>query len=97
VALSGLPPAPAFWARFFLLEALVQAGPAEAVASLLTAGLLAIASIAAATRADPAAPATAGPPALAGGVASWLGVLAAAAVGLAPASAAAAVFGGLGS
>ena len=97
IALSGLPPAPSFWARFLLLQALVQVGSLELLASLLAFGLMFFVSVRGAFAPGPAGserrqalePAQTLRQALV-----WLAVGAAFAIGAAPGAAISAVFGG---
>lgn len=94
VALSGLPPSPSFWARFVLLQALVQVGPPEAVAALIAAALLAIVAVVTAVSTPRSRDEAKGeaPSKIAASIA-WLSVASAFAIGLAPAAAGASVFG----
>jgi hypothetical protein len=93
LGLAGLPPAPTFWARYLLLAAVVPVGPGQAAAALLAAGLLTIASLLTVVRfpAGVSRPEHPGHPA--GVITGWLAVGSALALGVAPAAAAAAVFG----
>lgn len=95
VALAGVPPTPTFWGRFVLLEAIFQVGSGEIVASLLSVGLLFFAAVMAALpRAEHGR--DIGDASYGGGrrVLVWVAVLAAFAIGAAPAAASAVVFGG---
>lgn len=92
LALSGLPPSPAFWGRFLVLEALAATGGPALIAGLVAgAGLLA-ASVRALV--EPA-PADAGVPAAPVPLRAlaWAAALAVTAVGFAPAAIAGQVFG----
>ncbi len=95
VALSGLPPSPSFWARFLLLEAVIQVSVPEATAALIAVGLLTIASVVTAVSAGGGEPAAPGQPARRLAVAvAWISVASAFALGLAPAAASSVMFGG---
>jgi hypothetical protein len=93
LALSGLPPSPAFWGRFLVLEALAATSGVA-----LTAGLLAgTGLVAAAVRSlvEPPPPEAEAPAATPGLQAlAWAAAFAAVAVGFAPAAIAARIFGG---
>ncbi|MFN2452519.1 MAG: hypothetical protein ABR541_09220 [Candidatus Dormibacteria bacterium] len=93
LALTGVPPTPAFWGRFLVLLGAFAASPLAGAAALLAVALLFFASVGALTAPEGAPGATG----LAAGRATrWLGwavALLAIALGLAPQAAARAVFG----
>jgi len=91
--LSGLPPAPSFWARFVFVQALVQVGPAQATSALVAVGMLSLAAVLGAVREAAGRPAHEAVPSRKAVAFSWLAAASATALGLAPAAAAAAVFG----
>jgi multicomponent Na+:H+ antiporter subunit D len=93
LALSGLPPAPSFWARFLLLEALVQVGAVQAAAAIIAAGVVSVVCILAAFRGSAGAPTPEAQPRPFATAVAWLSVASAFAVGVAPAAATARVFG----
>jgi hypothetical protein len=90
LALCGLPPSPAFWGRFLVLEACVAFGTLVGAACLLAGGLVTVAAVAAVARGEQAD----GDPAPGHRVvAAWVVVALALAVGLLPMGAVHLVFG----
>jgi formate hydrogenlyase subunit 3/multisubunit Na+/H+ antiporter MnhD subunit len=95
--LSGIPPAPSFWGRFLLLEALGQVSSAVLVFALLAMGLLFLSAVLGARpardREEPGGQSP-GSRGLATRAAAWLVVAAGLALGVASQSGAALIFGG---
>jgi hypothetical protein len=95
--LSGIPPAPSFWGRFLLLEALGQVSSAVLVFALLPMGLLFLSAVLGARPArdrEEEGAQSPGPRGLATRAAAWLVVAAGLALGVASQSGAALIFGG---
>ena len=93
--LCGVPPAPSFWGRLLVIEALTQANLWATVAALIVMGMSFLAAILAALRPEAEAPSDRGRRLHAGAVdvTGWMLVAAGFAVGLAPGAAVNAVFG----
>jgi len=90
LALCGLPPSPAFWGRFLVLEACAAFGAPAAAGCLVAGGLVTVAAVLAAARGET----TAGKPAPHHRVAvAWAVALVALAAGLLPMGAVHLVFG----
>ena len=91
--LSGLPPAPSFWARFTLLEALVQAGSGLMLAAVPAMAAVFVAAVLAALPSSGVAAPARGERLRLPEVAGWVLVAAALALGLVPAAVTTFVFG----
>ncbi|TMB92438.1 MAG: hypothetical protein E6J45_02785 [Chloroflexi bacterium] len=91
--LSGVPPSPSFWARFLLVEALVQADPATLFAAVPALAALFIAAVLAALPTRAGDPGASAGHSVARDLAGWVIVATALAVGLVPEAAASFVFG----
>ncbi|MGP8162139.1 MAG: acyl-CoA dehydrogenase family protein [Candidatus Dormibacteria bacterium] len=90
LALCGLPPSPAFWGRFLILEACVAFGYATAVPCVVAGGLVTVAAVVTVARGEPGSGAPAPHHRV---VAAWVVALVVLAVGLLPVSAVHLVFG----
>ena len=90
LAICGLPPSPAFWGRFLILQACVAFSSGVAAACLVAGGLVTVPAVLSVAQGEPGAGAPAAHPR---GVAAWLIAAAALAVGLLPMGAVHLVFG----
>ena len=90
LALCGLPPSPAFWGRFLILEACVAFGSAAAAPCVVAGGLVTVAAVVTVARGEPGSGAPAPHHRV---VAAWVVALVVLAVGLLPMSAVHLVFG----
>ena len=96
VLLSGVPPAPSFWGRFLLLQALAQVSALTLAVAIVAMGMLFLAAILGA-RGDRRLPPVRAPvarPPLAAQTGAWLVVAAASALGIASQAGATLFFGG---
>jgi formate hydrogenlyase subunit 3/multisubunit Na+/H+ antiporter MnhD subunit len=91
LALCGLPPSPAFWGRFLVLEACTAFGATAEVACLVAGGLVTVAAVLAVARGDQ--PAGGEPAPGHRVVAAWVVAMLALAIGLLPMGAVHLVFG----
>lgn len=94
--LSGIPPAPSFWGRLILLEALAQVSPVTLVFTLAALGMLSIAAVLGARRTGELGPAGQRPARTgqAAAVAAWLIVIGGIALGALSQGGATFIFGG---
>ena len=90
LAICGLPPSPAFWGRFLILQACVAFSSAVAAACLVAGGLVTVTAVLSVAQGEPGAGAPAAHHRV---VAAWLIAAAALAVGLLPMGAVHLVFG----
>lgn len=90
LAICGLPPSPAFWGRFLILQACVAFSSGVAAACLVAGGLVTVTAVLSVAQGEPGAGAPAAHHRV---VAAWLIAAAALAVGLLPMGAVHLVFG----
>jgi formate hydrogenlyase subunit 3/multisubunit Na+/H+ antiporter MnhD subunit len=90
LAICGLPPSPAFWGRFLILQACVAFSSGVAAACLVAGGLVTVTAVLSVAQGEPGAGAPAAHHQV---VAAWLIAAAALAVGLLPMGAVHLVFG----